>query len=136
MALSVAPLTTAVMSAAGVQYAGAASGINNAVARIAGMLAVALLGVIALGVSKSTLDARLERLHIPAGIRQALQPEVQKLAEAQVPPNLDEATSRELRRALNDSFVDSFRFITLITAAAALLSAACGWLTIDRAAPS
>jgi hypothetical protein len=100
------------------------------------MLAVALLGVIALGVFKSTFDARLERLHIPAGIRQALQPEVQKLAEAQVPPNLDEATSRELRRALNDSFVDSFRFITLITAAAALLSAACGWLTIDRAAPS
>ena len=136
MALSVAPLTTAVMSAAGVQYAGAASGINNAVARIAGMLAVALLGVIALGVFKSTLDARFERLHIPAGIRQALQPEVQKLAEAQVPPKLDEATSRELRRALNDSFVDSFRFITLITAAAALLSAACGWLTIDRAAPS
>jgi hypothetical protein len=132
MALSVAPLTTTVMSSAGQRYAGAASGINNATARIAGLLAVALLGAIAVGTFRTALDARLDRLHVAAGIRQALQPEVQKLAEAQVPPGVDDATRQVLRAALNASFVHSFRVATLIAAAAALLSATCAWLMIDR----
>lgn len=132
MALSVAPLTTTVMRSAGDRYAGAASGINNATARIAGMLAVALLGVVAVGVFRIALDQRLERLQIPVGIRQALQPEVQKLAQARLPPGVDTATRQALRLALDESFVYSFRIATLIAAAAALLSALCAWLTIDR----
>src|ERR1700733_1415976 len=76
MALSVAPLTTTVMRSAGDRYAGAASGINNATARIAGMLAVALLGVAAVGVFRTALDQRLQALHTPVAIRQALQPEI------------------------------------------------------------
>jgi EmrB/QacA subfamily drug resistance transporter len=132
MALSVAPLTTTVMRAAGDRYAGAASGINNATARIAGMLAVALLGVIAVGAFRTALNERLEHLHTPVSIRQALQPEVQKLSEAQLPPQADSATRLALREALRQSFVYSFRITTLISAAAALLSAACAWLTIDR----
>ena len=132
MALSVAPLTTTIMRAAGDRYAGAASGINNATARIAGMLAVALMGVVAVGVFRATLDARLDHLQTPVSIRQALQTEVQKLSEAQLPPDVDAATRQTLQSALNASFVASFRVITLIAAAAALLSAACAWLTIDR----
>src|ERR1700728_1881863 len=89
MTLIVAPLTTTVMRAAGDSNAGAASGINNATARIAGMLAVALLGAVAVGVFRSALDQRLQALHAPAGVRQALQPEVQKLAEAQLPPQIE-----------------------------------------------
>jgi EmrB/QacA subfamily drug resistance transporter len=133
MALSVAPLTTTVMRAAGDRYAGAASGINNATARIAGMLAVALLGVVAVSVFRTALDERFGRLQIPVSIRQAVQPEMQKLAEAQLPSDIDSATRQALRGALNESFVYSFRITTLIAAAAALLSALCAWLTIDRA---
>ena len=134
MALSVAPLTTAVMSSAGDRYAGAASGINNATARIAGLLAVALLGAVAVGTFRAALDVRLDRLHVAPGIRQALQPEVQKLAEAQVPPGVDDVTRQALRAALDESFVHSFRVATLIAAAAALLSATCAWLMIDKEA--
>ena len=132
MALCVAPLTTAVMSSAGDLYAGAASGINNAVARIAGMLAVALLGVVAVGSFGASLDAQLDRLHVSPAVRQALQPEIRKLAEAQVPQQADSALRLALRQALDDSFVHSFRIITLIAAAAALLSALCAWLMVDR----
>jgi EmrB/QacA subfamily drug resistance transporter len=134
MALSVAPLTTTVMRSAGDRYAGAASGINNATARIAGMLAVALLGAAAVGVFRVALDERLEHLQIPVSIQQALQPEVQKLTQARLPPAIDAATRQTLRRALDESFVYSFRVATLIAAAAALLSALCAWLTIERSA--
>jgi EmrB/QacA subfamily drug resistance transporter len=132
MVLSVAPVTSTVMRAAGNRYAGAASGINNATARIAGLLAVAVLGVVAVGSFSSALDQRLQAMHTPAAIRQALQPEIQKLSQAQVPPQVDSASRAALRRALNDSFIHSFRMIALICAGCALLSALCAWLTIDR----
>jgi hypothetical protein len=100
------------------------------------MLAVALLGAIAVGVFRTALDARLQALHAPVSVRQALQPEVQKLAEAQLPPQIEGASRQALRHALDESFVYSFRVVTLIAAAAALLSALCAWLAIERVRPS
>lgn len=54
MALVVAPLTTAVMNAAPDEKSGAASGINNAASRLAGLFAVALLGALATFVFQGT----------------------------------------------------------------------------------
>ena len=132
MAISVAPLTTTVMRGAEDRYAGVASGINNATARVAGMLAVALLGAIAVGAFAGAVDERLDRLQVTPEVRLAVLAEVPKLAEAAVPKNVDPAEGQILQRALRESFVQSFRFVSLLTAVLAALSAAVAWLTIDR----
>jgi EmrB/QacA subfamily drug resistance transporter len=49
LSLTVAPLTTTVLSDAGPGDAGIASGINNAIARVAGLIAIAIVGVVAAG---------------------------------------------------------------------------------------
>ena len=132
MAVSVAPLTTTVMRGAEDRYAGVASGVNNATARVAGMLAVALLGSVAVGVFARALDQRLDRLQPPAQVRSALHAEVPKLAEAAVPKNVAPAERSVLERALHESFVRSFKVVSLMAAVLAALSAIVSWLTIDR----
>ena len=129
MAVSVAPLTTTVIGSVEDRYAGTASGINNAISRIAGMLAVALLGAFAVGTFGFALDARLTELHVASDIRLALKAEVPKLAEAQVPSQVQGEQRLVLKRALAESFVRSFRLAMLVSACVALASALCAWLT-------
>ncbi len=72
MALSVAPLTTVVMNSVNVRQAGVASGINNAVSRTAGVLAIAFLGILALAAFNAALDRNLAGLELPEAARIAL----------------------------------------------------------------
>jgi EmrB/QacA subfamily drug resistance transporter len=130
MAVSVAPLTTSVMRAVDDRHAGVASGINNATARIAGMLAVAVLGVIAVGVFGRALDERLGQMSLSHETRELVRAETPKLAEAEAPKSVDGQQRTALEEAFKESFVQSFRIVSLIAAALALASAACGWLTI------
>src|SRR6266567_4575413 len=135
LTISVAPLTTTVMSSVEDRHAGTASGINNAVSRIAGMLAVALLGTLAVGAFGSALETRLTGLPVTPEVRRALKAEVAKLAEAQVPSEIRGEQRLVLKQALNESFVQSFRFVMLISAAVALLAALCAGLTTGLPTP-
>jgi hypothetical protein len=130
MAISVAPLTTTVMGAVESQHAGTASGINNAVSRIAGMLAVALLGAVVVGVFGATLDRRLTDMQVSREIRLALDAEAPKLAEAKVPSQIEGEQRRVLEKALDESFVWSFRMAMFAATGLALASALCAALTI------
>jgi MFS family permease len=130
MAVSVAPLTTTVMSAAESEHAGTASGINNAISRVAGMLAIVLLGALAVGVFGAALDRRLAELQVPPEIRRALNAEVPKFAEAKVPPQIEGEQRRMLEKVLDESFVRSFRVAMLVAAGLALTSALCAGLMI------
>jgi fucose permease len=130
MAISVAPLTTTIMGAVKTQQAGVASGINNAVARTAGLLAIALLSPFVASVFNSTLDTRLAQLQISPAIRQLLAPERIKLAGAQVPSGLDETIGATLKNAIAESFVSSFRAVMVIAAGLAIASAIAAALMI------
>lgn len=97
---------------------------------LAGMLAVALLGTVSVSVFGAALDARLAEMRVPAEVRQALQAEAPKLAEAAVPPQVDAAARQALEDVLYEAFLRSFRVAMLTAAGLALASALCAILTI------
>jgi EmrB/QacA subfamily drug resistance transporter len=132
MTISVAPLTTVVMGAVDQRHAGAASGINNAVAEIAGMLAIALFGALAVGVFGKALAASLDALQLAPVLRGAVEAQIPKLAEAAVPPGIDAALRQPLATAFALSFLRAFRIVLLTAAGLALASAVCAALTIPK----
>jgi len=123
MTISVAPLTTAVMNSVPQNHAGIASGVNNALARTAGLLAIALLGIVMLDVFKSQLDRHLQESKFPPAISESLRAQSTKLAAIALPQNQDAATQQSIRRAIDDSFVSGFRVVMLIGAILATASA-------------
>jgi EmrB/QacA subfamily drug resistance transporter len=132
MAISVAPLTTTVMGSAAETRAGVASGINNAVSRVAGLLAIAVLGIVMLQVFNHALDMELSGL--PSSIRHSLNQQRTKLAAADLPQNIPSALRAELRDAINYSFVAGFRAVMFAGALLAAAGSICAWWLIKAEA--
>jgi EmrB/QacA subfamily drug resistance transporter len=136
MAITVAPLTTTVMSAVGEEQAGVASGINNAVSRTAGLLAIAVFGVMMLHAFSQTLASRMNELQLDDRVRHFVYEERVKLAGLEVPSEIDSATREQLKAAVAAAFVRGFRIIMFTSAALALASAASSWLFIRKSSPA
>ncbi|MFL6195108.1 MAG: MFS transporter [Thermoanaerobaculia bacterium] len=135
MAITVAPLTTAVLGAVEQRHAGIASGINTAVSRSAGLLAVAILGVVMIGLFGRGLDRRLSGLDLSPQARQSLEGEREKLAAMVVPKSLSEPKRAEVRAAVDRSFLDGFRGVMLTAAGLALLASISAWGMIPGKKP-
>jgi EmrB/QacA subfamily drug resistance transporter len=127
MAVSVAPLTTVVMDAVDQDRVGTASGINNAVARVAGLLAIAVLGVVMITKFSGHLNRSLANVAIPAAVRVELQSNEIKLAALKVPAGVEPATAAAIESSIVSSFVSGFRLLMWICSALALASAAISW---------
>ena len=65
MSLTVAPLTTSVLAAVRPEEVGVASGVNNTMARVGTLLAVAIIGVVALALYGAALERRLAAASVP-----------------------------------------------------------------------
>src|SRR5437762_11409673 len=108
MTITVAPLTTAVMGAVEQRHAGIASGINNAVSRTAGLLAIAVFGIVALAVFTSSLEGHLATLHLSPGVSHLIDAQRTRLAGITIPSNVSGETQAALKRAIDESFVSAF----------------------------
>lgn len=97
MAVSVAPLTTVVMSAVDQDRAGSASGINNAVSRVAGLLAIAVFGIVMVTAFTVRLDHELATLAVPEPARAEVQSNRTRLAAVEIPANLDPRMAKKRR---------------------------------------
>ena len=133
MAITVAPLTTTVMNSVPQHRAGAASGVNNAVARTAGLLAIAVFGIVMLQVFKHALNQRLVESKLPPSLIRSVETQSTKLAAISIPQNLDLATKQVIRHAIDESFVTGFRSVMAIGAALAGASSIIA-LTLIRTA--
>jgi EmrB/QacA subfamily drug resistance transporter len=130
MAISVVPLTTVVMSSVDRSHAGAASGINNAVARVASVLSIAVLGIVMVKVFSSSLNRSLMGQMLPPGNLQYIQSNAIKLAGLDLPPSVDADTAAIIRASISKAFVFGFRTVLLICAGLSLVSALVAWLMI------
>ncbi len=130
MAVSVAPLTTTVMGAVDQDRVGTASGINNAVSRVAGVLAVAGLGAAMVLSFGTHLNRRLDTIAMPNEARTELQANEIKMAALTPPSSVEPQSAAAIHEAIVASFVSSFRLMMWICAALALVSSVVAWRII------
>jgi EmrB/QacA subfamily drug resistance transporter len=137
MTLVIAPLTTTVMNALPTHQSGVASGVNNAVTRAAGLLAIATLGLVVVSTFNASLDTRLRSLPISPAARGAVYAQRSKLVGASIPPGVSRVQAFRIETALKESFVSGFRVGMVVSALLALASAViAAWLISGRRSES
>jgi predicted MFS family arabinose efflux permease len=130
MTVTVAPLTTTVMNTLDPARAGLASGINNAVSRAAGLLAIALLGLVMRQAFDHALNRHLQALSVPPPLLAEVDAQRGRLGAIVLSPSHPPAAKRAVEHAVAQSFVSGFRWVMTISALLALASAAGAWFMI------
>jgi EmrB/QacA subfamily drug resistance transporter len=128
MAITVAPLTTTVMESVSSEHSGVASGVNNAVARVAGLIAIAVFGVMISGMFNARVANRLDQLSLSVEARSQVEEQLPKLAGAEIAtlPSLTPSQKTIVRSAIDLSFTTAFRAALLTAAILAVAAAIVG----------
>ena len=136
MAITVAPLTTVVMGSVDPQHAGAASGINNAVARVAGVLAIAVLGSVMIKTFDSHLERGLTKMKLAPNAIEELRSREGELRRMEPPAGVDPNTALGIQDAISASFVFGFRVVLLCCAGLSIGSVVVAAWLIAGTAPT
>jgi EmrB/QacA subfamily drug resistance transporter len=140
MAFTVAPLTAAVMGSVDNRFAGTASGVNNAMTRIANVFANAIFGALAVLFFSGALQQELKGIPLKAQDRQAVMAEAGNLGNARVPASLaagDSAsaggTGARIATAYRNSFIAAYARVLRISAALAITGALMAFVFVKKA---
>jgi hypothetical protein len=112
------------------EHAGIASGVNNAVSRTAGVLAIAIVGAVALILFSTRLAERSEQIDLSPQTRSALLSQADRLGDASVPDQVATPQMGQVETAIQLAFVDVFHTDLLISAGLAWISALLAAWTI------
>ncbi len=134
MAVVIPPLTKSAL-AVPPSFSGAASGVNNAMARIAALLAVAVLGVVILTAFKIDLQNRLAISTLSPPQQSVLLDQSTRLGAVVVPTSFSLAAQTESRAIVRESFIFAFRWTMAVCALMALLAALASYLLIHNQPP-
>ena len=118
MAISVAPLTTAVMNAVPVAQSGVASGVNNAISRLAGLLGVAIFGLVMVMGFRQELTRRLDLSSLSLSEKQSVEAQNSKLAAIRT-------TNKQVQDSIAEAFIVGFRHIVWISVGLSVAGALC-----------
>jgi EmrB/QacA subfamily drug resistance transporter len=132
MTLSIAPLTTVVLSSVGEGQSGVASGVNNTAARLAGVLAVAALTAVAIGHFSAALEGELRTRGVPAPLVERLSSDASRLAELGPPEGTDPDVAAAVRASVASAYVDTFRILVLASGALAALGGLIAWVSLGN----
>ncbi len=135
MGITLAPLTTAVMTSVNEHYAGMASGLNNTVSRSAQILAIAIMGSIVILVFQNALLGDPVVTALPDDARAFIVAESVRLAETPLPAGISPHQDAELRQVIRRSFSDSIRIIMLISAGLSFAAGALATKLIEKDLP-
>lgn len=131
ISLTVAPLTTAVMTALPSHYAGVASGVNNAVSRTAGVLAIAIMGGVAIILFEQSLADRIFEYPLTAEQKNEMLLSARQMAETQVPSSVDDQIVPMLNNEIKLAFVDMNRITMRLCAIFAIASGIIAWVFLE-----
>jgi EmrB/QacA subfamily drug resistance transporter len=132
MAVTVAPLTTVVMQSVDPDHSGAASGINNAVARLAGVLAIAVFGIVMVKSFAAHVDTSMSQLSLSSDQVHEIRAKEIELAGMELPKNLDAQASAAIHGAISEGFLSGFRIVLFSCAGLSIGSATVAALFVAR----
>ena len=132
LGITTAPLTVVAMGAVPTHLSGLASGVSNAVSRVATILAVAILGAVMVLQFSASLRHHTATLPLSPQNRVYLEEEALKMGGAQPPPGLSSELTHTISEAIDNAFVQGFSLMMGICGVLALASAVISAMTISN----
>ena len=132
MGITVAPLTTTVMSALSTRFAGTASGVNNAISRIAGVLAIAIMGTVAFTSFSSAVEEQTAMIDLPPAAREEVMRQAPRFGDASVPESVPVDLKGEVELSFKTAFLRAFRLQMYMCSGLAWVGALMAGVFIEK----
>lgn len=133
MLLTVVPLTTAVMTSISQKQSGIASGVNNAVSRIAGIFSNAAFGGLALLIFTQVVLQKLEGSEFRETQKAQIVAETANLGNAEIPPGTFSAGQKaHIRELYHHSFLTAYQSILWVCTLMCFVASGIAYLTLKK----
>lgn len=134
MSFTVSPLTATVMGSVSEHFSGVASGVNNAISRVASVFANAIMGALAVVLFSAALQTQLKDAKVPAQLKEQIIQQSANLGNAKPPKSTSKQLTKTVEIAYRQSFINAYGNVMRISAALALMGAFMALLLVKNEA--